>query len=365
MTPPDIVPEWYLLPFYAMLRSIPNKLLGVIVMFGAIASLVFIPWLDTSRVRSCRFRPLMKQFFWAFLVACVLLGYCGGQSVDAARFGIPLVWVARIASIYYYVFFWLIMPIVGLIETPKKLPASIAQSVLGDYRRGTRRVRTTMRLTTVTLGTAWVWPSAFWLPPRPSRWTPHASRPRRRPSPSKVPSAPMIAAPCSAAIRSTRKSARPVIRPSTWRSTTWRKPGGPEFSEAQARALAAAAKVPAEPNDKGETTDDKGVPLTALGDPGRPLPVALSQRECRPRQQWRRAAARSQHDRQGARRRAAICLFDPDRLRQPAPAGFKVTDGKYYNPYFEGWNISMPPPLKDGTVTYSDGTKATRGPGSP
>jgi len=104
----------------------------VIVMFGAIASLVFIPWLDTSRVRSCRFRPLMKQFFWAFLVACVLLGYCGGQSVDAARFGVPLVWVARIASIYYYVFFWLILPIVGLIETPKKLPASIAQSVLGD-----------------------------------------------------------------------------------------------------------------------------------------------------------------------------------------------------------------------------------------
>jgi len=132
VTPPDIVPEWYLLPYYAMLRSIPNKLLGVIVMAGAQVTLVFIPWLDTSRVRSCRFRPLMKQFFWAFAVVCVLLGYCGSQSVDAARFGIPLVWVARIATLYYYAFFWLIMPIVGLIETPKKLPASIAQSVLGE-----------------------------------------------------------------------------------------------------------------------------------------------------------------------------------------------------------------------------------------
>jgi ubiquinol-cytochrome c reductase cytochrome b/c1 subunit len=132
VTPPDIVPEWYLLPFYAMLRSIPNKLLGVIVMGGAIVTLVFIPWLDTSRVRSCRFRPLMKQFFWAFLVVCVLLGYCGSQGVDAARFGIPLVWVARIATVYYFAFFWLIMPIIGLIETPKKLPASIAQSVLGE-----------------------------------------------------------------------------------------------------------------------------------------------------------------------------------------------------------------------------------------
>jgi quinol-cytochrome oxidoreductase complex cytochrome b subunit len=132
VTPPDIVPEWYLLPFYAMLRSIPNKLLGVIVMGGAIVTLVFIPWLDTSRVRSCRYRPLMKQFFWAFAVACVLLGYCGSQSVDAAVAGVPLVWVARICSLYYYAFFWLILPIVGLIETPKKLPLSIAQSVLGD-----------------------------------------------------------------------------------------------------------------------------------------------------------------------------------------------------------------------------------------
>src|SRR5476649_2842364 len=130
VTPPDIVPEWYLLPFYAMLRSIPNKLMGVIVMGGAIVTLVFLPWLDTSRVRSCRFRPLMKQFFWAFVVCCLLLGYCGSQGVDAARFGIPLVWVARIASLYYFAFFWLIMPIIGLVETPKKLPASIAQSVL-------------------------------------------------------------------------------------------------------------------------------------------------------------------------------------------------------------------------------------------
>src|ERR1700760_1655363 len=112
VAPPDIVPEWYLLPFYAMLRSIPNKLMGVIVMGGAIVTLVFIPWLDTSRVRSNRFRPLMKQFFWAFAVACVLLGYCGSQSVDAALGPIPLVWIARLASIYYYVFFWLIMPIV-------------------------------------------------------------------------------------------------------------------------------------------------------------------------------------------------------------------------------------------------------------
>jgi ubiquinol-cytochrome c reductase cytochrome b subunit len=74
----------------------------------------------------------MKQFFWAFLVVCLILGYCGSQPVDAALGPLPLVWIARMAAIYYFAFFLLIMPIVGIIETPKKLPASIAQSVLGD-----------------------------------------------------------------------------------------------------------------------------------------------------------------------------------------------------------------------------------------
>jgi ubiquinol-cytochrome c reductase cytochrome b subunit len=74
----------------------------------------------------------MKQFFWFFALVCVVLGYCGSQPVDAAPMGLSLVWIARLATLYYFAFFWLIMPIVGLIETPKKLPASIAQSVLGD-----------------------------------------------------------------------------------------------------------------------------------------------------------------------------------------------------------------------------------------
>ena len=131
VTPPDIVPDWYLMPFYAMLRSVPQKLIGVLVLFGAIATLFFVPWLDTSRVRSGSFRPLFKWFFWALVIDCGLLGYCGSQSVDAAAFSIPLIWVARLATIYYYAYFWLVLPIVGLIETPLPLPDSIARSVLG------------------------------------------------------------------------------------------------------------------------------------------------------------------------------------------------------------------------------------------
>ncbi|MBV9549996.1 MAG: cytochrome b N-terminal domain-containing protein [Alphaproteobacteria bacterium] len=132
VTPPEIVPEWYLLPFYAILRSIPNKLLGVIALGAAILVLAFIPWLDTSRVRSCRFRPTMKWLFWFFVVDCLILGYCGSQPVDAVLAGIPLVLVARFGTAYYFGFFILLMPLVGLFETPKPLPASISQPVLGE-----------------------------------------------------------------------------------------------------------------------------------------------------------------------------------------------------------------------------------------
>jgi quinol-cytochrome oxidoreductase complex cytochrome b subunit len=132
VTPPDIVPDWYLLPFYAMLRSVPQKLIGVLVLAGSLLTLFFIPWLDTSKVRSARFRPMLKQFFWFFVVDCIVLGYCGAQSADALvpDTSIPLVWIARLGTLYYFGYFWVILPILGLIETPKPLPDSIAKSVL-------------------------------------------------------------------------------------------------------------------------------------------------------------------------------------------------------------------------------------------
>jgi ubiquinol-cytochrome c reductase cytochrome b subunit len=135
VTPTDIVPEWYLLPYYAMLRSVPQKLIGVIVLVGALLIPFFIPWLDSSPVRSCRFRPLMKQFFWIFAADCILLGYVGSQSADATwnlgGASIPLVWFARIGTAYYFTYFLLLMPLVGRIESTKALPDSIAKPVLG------------------------------------------------------------------------------------------------------------------------------------------------------------------------------------------------------------------------------------------
>ena len=80
VTPSHIVPEWYFLPFYAILRAIPSKLGGVIAMFGSIVVLAFLPWLDTSRVRSARLPAACSRFwFWLFVVACIGLGYLGSK----------------------------------------------------------------------------------------------------------------------------------------------------------------------------------------------------------------------------------------------------------------------------------------------
>ncbi len=126
VTPAHIVPEWYYLPFYAILRSIPSKLGGVIAMFGSILILFVLPWLDTSRIRSGMYRPIFKGFFVVFAIACVALGYIGSKPAE----GSYLIW-GRILTAYYFLHFIVILPLIGLLENPKPLPASIADDVLG------------------------------------------------------------------------------------------------------------------------------------------------------------------------------------------------------------------------------------------
>ena len=131
-TPSHIVPEWYFLPFYAILRAITfnigpidSKLGGVLAMFGAIAVLFFVPWLDTSRVRSAVYRPWYKLFFWLFVVDSVFLGWLGSRPAEGVY--VPL---SQVATLYYFAFFLIIMPVLGLIETPRRLPNSITEAVL-------------------------------------------------------------------------------------------------------------------------------------------------------------------------------------------------------------------------------------------
>lgn len=127
VTPAHIVPEWYFLPFYAILRSIPYKLLGVILMFGSIAVLFVLPWLDTSRVRSARFRPIYKLFFWVLVIDVIVLGFAGAKPPEGA-------WLiyGRLATAYYFLHFLVLLPFIGWFETPKPLPTSIAEPVLKE-----------------------------------------------------------------------------------------------------------------------------------------------------------------------------------------------------------------------------------------
>ncbi|MFM2410659.1 MAG: hypothetical protein RL481_1487 [Pseudomonadota bacterium] len=133
-TPAHIVPEWSFWPFYAILRAftvdflfIPAKLLGVLAMFGSIALLFFLPWLDTSPVRSGNYRPLFKKFFWFGLVPCiVVLGYCGVMPAEGMY-----ILMGQIAAAYYFAHFLIILPIISRIEKTLPLPASITEAVTG------------------------------------------------------------------------------------------------------------------------------------------------------------------------------------------------------------------------------------------
>ena len=137
-TPAHIVPEWYYLPFYAILRavtfsiSIPftdvvlidSKLGGVIAMFGSIAILLFLPWLDTSKVRSGVYRPLFKQFFWIFAAVCIGLGYLGSRPAEGIY-----VTLSQILTVAYFGHFLIVLPILGKVEKAKPRPASIADAI--------------------------------------------------------------------------------------------------------------------------------------------------------------------------------------------------------------------------------------------
>jgi ubiquinol-cytochrome c reductase cytochrome b subunit len=129
VTPKHIVPEWYFLPFYAILRAVPDKLSGVLLMFGSILVWFLLPWLDRSKVRSMVFRPLGRIFFWLMVASLLILGYCGSQPAEG-------IWVpiSQVSTLYYFAYFLVILPLLPNFEKTLPLPASINQSVLGGGR---------------------------------------------------------------------------------------------------------------------------------------------------------------------------------------------------------------------------------------
>ena len=126
VTPSHIVPNWYLAPFYAILRAVPDKLGDVALMGGAIVILFVLPWLDTSKVRSCKYRPIYKWFMMAFFVNFFALGYVGMMPAE----GLYLL-VARVATAYYFLHFLVILPVLGWKEKTLPIPLSITEPILG------------------------------------------------------------------------------------------------------------------------------------------------------------------------------------------------------------------------------------------
>src|SRR5713101_6491796 len=125
VTPAEIVPEWYLLPYYAILKSVPDKLLGVSAMAASILMLFVVPWLDPSPVRSARFRPVFKVFFWILVADGLLLVFAGGKPPE----GTWLI-LSRFGAAYYFLHFLVVLPLVGRWEQPRPLPISISRPVL-------------------------------------------------------------------------------------------------------------------------------------------------------------------------------------------------------------------------------------------
>jgi ubiquinol-cytochrome c reductase cytochrome b/c1 subunit len=354
VTPAHIVPEWYYLPFYAMLRSIPNKLGGVVVMFSAILILAFLPWLDSARTKSSRYRPLAKQFFWIFVAVCILLGWLGGKPPE----GIYVI-AGRILTFCYFAYFLIVLPILARIEKPRPLPNSIADDVLAK----TGSSKTPMVSTVIMLAVAG---ALFAGSAESARAEEHQDAP-----PSQKWS---FAGPFGKYDRGALQRGYKVYKEvcSTCHSMNLMyfrnlaDPGGPGFSVAQASAVASDYKVKDGPNDAGEMFERPGRLADRFPAPfpneqaaraanGGALPPDLSLI----------AKARSydrgfpkfifdfftQFQEQGPNYVYALLhgYVDP-------PKDFKLPEGSYYNHFFPGHAIKMPKPISDDQVTYDDGS---------
>ncbi|WP_371421754.1 cytochrome c1 [Tardiphaga sp.] len=354
VTPAHIVPEWYYLPFYAILRSIPSKLGGVIAMFSAIIVLAFLPWLDTAKTKSSKYRPLAKQFFWMFVVVAVLLGWLGGKPAE----GIYII-AGRVLTFCYFAYFLIVLPILSRIETPRAIPNSIADDVLAKYGRKAASAIVALVLAGGLMagGTDSVKAADEHGGPTPPslNWS--------------------FAGPFGKFDRGALQRGYKVYKEvcSTCHSMNLMHfrnladEGGPGFTAAQAQAVASEVKVQDGPNDAGDMFERPG----RLADPfPKPFPNENAARAANggayPPDLSLMAKARNydrgfpqfvfdfftQFQEKGPNYIDALLQGYVD----PAPKDFALPQGAYYNKYFPGHAIKMPKPISDDQVTYDDGT---------
>jgi ubiquinol-cytochrome c reductase cytochrome b/c1 subunit len=352
VTPAHIVPEWYYLPFYAILRAIPNKLLGVLALFASIAILAFLPWLDTSRIKSATYRPIYRQFFWIFLAVCIGLGWLGAKPAEGGY-----VIAARVLTVWYFLHFLIILPIVGLIEKPKPLPASITEAALKGNKVGvTAMIAVLAALSGLFVAT-------------PARAAEEAPTPLLQSWSFAGPFGVYDRAQLQRGFQVYREVCSACHGLSLVAFRSLGEPGGLDYTQAQVAALAAEYRIKDGPNDQGEMFERPGRPADRFPSPfpnaeaaraamGGTVPPDLSviaKARTFPRGfPWFLIDMVTQYQESGPDYISALLTG----YEEP-PAGFKLPEGGYYNKYFPGHSIGMPPPLSDGQVAYTDGTPTT------
>jgi ubiquinol-cytochrome c reductase cytochrome b/c1 subunit len=326
-------------------------------MFSAIIVLAFLPWLDTARTRSSKYRPLAKQFFWIFVVVCVLLGYLGAQPPE----GIYVI-AGRILTFCYFGYFLILLPLLSRIETPRPTPNSIADDVLAKSK-GKSATMASVVIALALAGSLLV-----------------GSAQNARAEEQEVPPSEgwSFAGPFGKYDRGSLQRGLKIYKEvcSNCHGLSYiafrnlADAGGPGYSVAQAAAFASDYKIKDGPNDSGDMFDRPGRPADYFPSPfpneqaaraanGGAAPPDLSL--ITKARSYERGFPQfifdffTQFQEQGPNYVSAILQGFED----PPPAGVSIPDGSYYNKYFPGHAIKMPKPLSDGQVTFDDGSPAT------
>jgi ubiquinol-cytochrome c reductase cytochrome b/c1 subunit len=353
VTPAHIVPEWYYLPFYAILRSIPNKLMGVAALFGSIAILALLPWLDTSQVKSARYRPLYKQFFWLFVATCVLLGWLGSKPPEGAY-----VIMSRFLTAWYFIHFLVVLPLLGIFETPRPVPSSITEAL-----------KTAGKTVGVVVLAAGFGVAALVIGSRPAAAQEHNAQPPRNAWSFAGPFGKFDRGQLQRGFKVYHDVCQTCHGLSLVAFRTLGDEGGPDFSPAEVAAIAAEYKVKDGPNEQGDMFERPGRPADYFPPPfpneqaarfanGGLLPPDMSvlakARQFERGFPWFVIDMFVPYQELGVDYMVALL-----KGYAPKPADVTLAPGLQYNTYFPGHGIGMPAPLSDGVVTYTDGAPQT------
>ncbi len=336
VTPPHIVPEWYFLPFYAILRSIPNKTLGVLAMVSSVSVLFFVPWLDTSKVRSATFRPLYKWVFWGFVVDCFILGCVGAYSPDhiyASLGGLSNQTLGQVTTLLYFTFFFVALPLLGIYEKTKPLPKSLSEPIL--QKKNIANVSASI-FCLFMIGS---------LSPLYGSETP--TLPRENWS---------FQGPLGTFDRTELQHGFQIYKEvcSTChglKQIRFRDLAALGYNHEEIKAIAAECKVEVI-DDEGNVIEKPALPTDTFPNPYK-------------NEQAARAANNSALP-------PDLSLITKARAGGPdyiyalltgyeatPPKDVHLAEGLHYNPYFPGGQIAMIPPLSEGLVTYNDGSQPT------